>query len=118
MMTNHPLEVVPIVINLETSLCCLEDEKRSNLLSNLGRDSLDNLARTGVGKPVEKRWTPFSRFGRDGEEGQRWMPFSKLTRPRFGKRGFSQENMVGGYLDLADHGVSHRFGRKALDLEF
>ena len=117
-MTNHPLDVVPIVISLETSLCCLDDEKRSNLLSTLGRDSLDNMARAGVGKPLEKRWTPFSRFGRDGEEGQRWMPFSKLTRPRFGKRGFSQENIVGGDLDSAEHGVRQGFGRKKLDLEF
>ena len=66
---------------------------------------------------MEKRWTPFSRFGRDGEEGQRWMPFSKLTRPRFGKRG-SSEKIVGKDLDLADHGVRQRFGRKKLYYEF
>ena len=71
-----------------------------------------------MGKPLEKRWTPFSRFGRDAEEGQRWMPFSKLTRPRFGKRGFSEENILGRDLNLADHGVRQRFGRNKLDLEF
>ena len=58
---------------------------------------------------MEKRRTPFSRFGRDGEEGQRWMPFSKLTRPRFGKRVSSEENIVVRDLDLADHGVRQRF---------
>ena len=63
-------------------------------------------------------WTPFSRFGRDGEEGQRWMPFSMMTRPRFGKRTSSEENIVGRVLDLAEHGVRQRFGRKKLDLEF
>ena len=93
--------------------------KSSGLWSPYARDSLDNLARTVVWKPLEKkRWTPFSRFGRDGEEGQRWMPFSKLTRPRFGKRASSEENIVGRDLNLADHGVSQRFERKELDLEF
>ena len=94
------------------------EHRQSNLWPTLARDSLENLARTGVGKTLEKRWTPFSRFGRDWEEGQRWMPFSKLTRPRFGKRGSSEENIVVRYLDLADHGVRQRFGRNKLDLEF
>ena len=93
------------------------EHRQSNLWSTLARDSLDILARTGVGKPLEKRWTPFSRFGRDGEEGQRWMPFSKLTRPRFGKRASSEENIVGRDLDLAHRGVRQRFGSKKLDLE-
>ena len=75
----------------------LRTSKRSTLWNILPHN------RQGVLTPQEKKsWTLFSRFGRDGEEGQRWMPFSKLTRPRFGKRGMVKNHVMADDIDKPD----------------
>ena len=90
--------------------------------SVIARNSGDTLARHRFEK---EGWTLFSRFGRTGKEEQELMSFSKLTRPRFGKRSLSGVKMEmermwpgrGWVTSEENNQMRPRSGRKNLSLE-